>query len=127
MPAVKKFNQYERSKILTASPAELVLLLYDGFIKFCNLGVMAINKKDYTEANKNIQKAEKIIVELSSTLDDRYEVARDFNNIYTYVLRRLHDANIKKDEAILKECIIHIKSLRETWKQVMKQCGGGKV
>ena len=57
MKAAVAYQQYKNSKVLTASPAELTLMLYDGCIKFCNMGVMAINSKDYAAANKNIQKA----------------------------------------------------------------------
>lgn len=115
------YQQYMKSKILTASPAELTLLLYDGFIKFCNIAINSIKKEDYYEANKNIQKAERIIGEFKITLNHKYPVAENFDNIYDYVLKRLHDGNIKKDISILKECITHIKSLRETWKQVMEK------
>ena len=87
------------------------------------MGVMAINGKDYAAANKNIQKAERIIGEFKMTLDHKYEVAKDFDNIYDYVLRRLHEANMLKDTEILNECITHMRSLRDTWKEVMKQAG----
>ena len=123
MKAAVAYQQYKNSKVLTASPAELTLMLYDGCIKFCNMGVMAINGKDYAAANKNIQKAERIIGEFKMTLDHKYEVAKDFDNIYDYVLRRLHEANMLKDTEILNECITHMRSLRDTWKEVMKQAG----
>ena len=123
MKAAVAYQQYKNSKVLTASPAELTLMLYDGCIKFCNMGVMAINSKDFAAANKNIQKAERIIGEFKMTLDHKYEVAKDFDNIYDYVLRRLHEANMLKDTEILGECITHMRSLRDTWKEVMKQAG----
>lgn len=121
MTARAGYQQYEKSKILTASPAELTLLLYDGFIKFCNIAKMHIDKKNYSEVNKYIRKAERIIGELDSTLNFKYATAKDFDNIYKYVLERLHEANIKKDKEILNECITHIRMLRETWKQIMER------
>ena len=114
------YRQYLKNQIMTATSAELVLLLYDGYIKFCNMAKSAIEKKDYYEANENIKKAEKIIIELQSTLNHKYEVAKDFDNIYNYVLPRLIEANIKKDNKILEECIEHIRTLRDAWKQIMK-------
>ena len=123
MKATVAYQQYKNSKVLTASPAELTLMLYDGCIKFCNMAVMDINGKDFYKANKNIQKAERIIGEFKMTLDHRYEVAKDFDNIYDYVLRRLHEANMTKDTTILDECITHMRSLRDTWKEVMKRAG----
>ncbi|MBR1876109.1 MAG: flagellar export chaperone FliS, partial [Lachnospiraceae bacterium] len=119
MKAASAYQQYNNSKILTASPAELTLMLYDGCIKFCNIAIMAIDSKDIAKANTNIKKAERIIIEFQTTLDFKYEVANDFNNIYTYVLRRLREANIGKDREILEECVTHIRSLRDTWKEVM--------
>ena len=114
-------KQYLRSKILTASPAELILILYDGYIQFCNQAISAIQKDDYEEANNKIQKAERIIGELKISLNFKCSTAQDFDRIYTYILRRLHEANIYKDIDILKECIGHIKELKETWKQVMEK------
>lgn len=111
---------YFRNRVLTATPAELVLLLYDGFIKFGNMSVKFINDKDYENANKYILKMEAIIDELSGTLDRSYEVSKHFDNIYSYVSRRLIEANINKNSEILEECISHIRSLRETWTEVMK-------
>jgi len=127
MKAATAYQQYKNSKVLTASPAELTLMLYDGCIKFCNMAVMDINGKDYYKANKNIQKAERIIDEFKMTLDHKYEVAKDFDNIYDYVLRRLQEANMTKDTAILDECITHMRSLRDTWKEVMKKAGQGST
>ena len=75
------YAQYQNNKVLTASPAELTLMLYDGAIKFCNIAMMAIDSKDVQKAYTNIVKAEKIIDYLRVTLDMRYPVAKDFENI----------------------------------------------
>ena len=125
MKAANVYQQYKNNRVLTASPAELTLMLYDGCIKFYNMAVMDIDNKDYTKANKNIQKAERIIGEFKMTLDHRYPVAKDFDNIYDYVLRRLHEANMLKDTEILGECITHMRSLRDTWKEVMAKVNQG--
>ena len=66
-------------------------------------------------------KTQRIIEEFRNTLDRKYEVAEDFDRIYVYVLRRLFDANIKKDKEILEEVNGHLRSLRDTWKEVMKK------
>ena len=65
-------QEYNRNKILTASPAELTLMLYEGAIKFCNIAIVAIEKKDYEKANINIKKAENIITEFKVTLNHKY-------------------------------------------------------
>lgn len=120
-PQEQMMQQYNRSRILTASPAELTLLLYDGAIKFCNLAIVAIEKKDIPAAHTNIVKVEKIVEEFRSTLNRDYPVAEDFDRVYCYLLRRLQDANVKKDIDIINEILEHLRNMRDTWKQVMQQ------
>lgn len=110
---------YKNNSIQTASPAELTLMLYEGAIKFCNIALGAIEKKDIPKAHTNIMKAEKIILEFRSTLDFKYPVAKDFDRVYDYIYRRLIDANIKKDPEILTEALKYIREMRDTWKEVM--------
>ena len=57
-------NAYQRNAIMTATPAELTLMLYEGAIKFCNIGMMAIEKKEIEKANTNLKKAQAIITGL---------------------------------------------------------------
>ena len=97
MAAADAYAQYANNKIMSASPAELTLMLYDGAIKFCNLAELGIEKKDVQKAHSNIMKVEHIIEYLRATLDMSYEVAQDFENIYSYLGRRLIEANITKD------------------------------
>jgi len=113
------YAQYNNSKVLTASPAELTLMLYEGAIKFCNIAIMAVEKKDVQKAHTNIVKVENIVNYLQSTLDMKYPVAQDFDRIYVYLLQRLTRANMKKDPEILNEVCDHLRSLRDTWKEVM--------
>jgi len=114
------YSQYNNSKVLTASPAELTLMLYEGAIKFCNIAILAIEKKEVEKAHINIVKTERIIDHLRMTLDMKYPVAQDFDRIYEYVGRRLLQANIGKDVEILNEVCEHLRSLRDTWKEVMR-------
>ncbi len=115
---------YSNSKILTASPAELTLMLYEGAIKFCNLASMALSNQDMEKANINIIKAERIITELRTTLDFKYPVANEFELVYEYIYRRLVEANIKKDVEALEEALTYIREMRDTWKDVMKLAKG---
>ena len=93
------YAAYNNSKIQTATPAELTLLLYEGAIKFTNIAIVAIEKGDIEKAHNNIRKAENIIREFQITLDHKYAVAKDFDAVYTYLLQRLLEANMKKDNA----------------------------
>lgn len=115
------YAQYNNSKILTASPAELTLMLYDGAIKFCNIAIMGIEQKDIQKAHNNIVRVQRIIEEFRSTLDRKYPVAEDFDRVYVYLLQRLLEANLHKDPEILNEVLTHLRSMRDTWVEVMKQ------
>ncbi len=114
------YAQYNQNKILTASPAELTLMLYDGAIKFCNIAIMGVEQKDIQKAHTNIMKVQKIIEEFQITLNFKYEIANDFNNVYNYLMKRLREANMTKDKAILEEVLDHLHTMRDTWKEVMK-------
>lgn len=121
------YNQYLRSKVMTASKAELTLMLYDGAIKFCNMAIMCIEKKDIPGANTNIKKTEAIIEEFMATLNYKYPVANDFKNVYEYLHERLVDANLKKDPEILSEVLEHLREMRDTWKEVMRTANTQKA
>jgi flagellar protein FliS len=118
---------YGARKVETASPAELTLMLYDGAIKFCNIAMGAIEKKDYEKANTNIQKARRIIVELKTTLDHKYPIADDFDVIYDYIFKKLVDANVKKDPEILEDALNQIRDMRNAWKEIMRNAKGSGV
>lgn len=114
------YSQYANNKIMTASPAQLTLMLYDGAIKFCNLAIMGIEQKDINKAHVNIRKVENIIQEFRASLNFKYPVAQDFENVYKYIYDRLVEANIHKDKEILEEVLKHLRTMRSTWEEVMK-------
>lgn len=121
MPARNPYAEYTTNKIMTATPAEVTLMLYEGAIKFCNIAITAIEQKDIQKAHTNIMKAQRIIEEFRNTLDRKYSVAEDFDRIYVYLLQRLFEANVKKDKDILEEVNMHLRSVRDTWKEVMRR------
>ncbi len=121
MMTQNQYQQYNTSRIMTASPAELTLMLYEGAIKFCNIAVIAIEHKDMEKAHVNIVKAQNIIEEFRSTLDRSYPVSEDFDRVYVYLLDRLFTANVEKNTEILEEVLVHLRSMRDTWKQVMEE------
>ena len=126
------YAAYANNKILTASPAELVLMLYEAAIKFTNIAISAVEiteehpSKDIEKAHENILKVEKIIEELQLSLDKKYPVAQDFDNVYQYIQQRLIDANISKYKEVLEEILKHLRKMRDTWKEVMKRALAGK-
>ena len=117
-------QMYQKNAVQTASPAKLTLMLYDGAVKFTNIAIEAIEAGDIEKAHNNIVKAQNIIVEFRSTLDMKYPVAKDFDVVYDYIYRRLVEANMKKDKDILVEALKHIKTMRDTWREVMKLNNG---
>ena len=127
MPIGNPYAQYQNSKVLTASPAELTLMLYDGIIKFTNIAIEAIKENDYGKANTNIMKAERIIDHLNGTLNEKYPVAKDFQNIYSCIMDALIQGNIHKDINELERSLEYSRSIRETWKEIMKQAEKGTL
>lgn len=120
MALPNRYEQYSNNKIMTASPAELTLMLYEGAIKFCNIAIIGLEQKDMEKSHNNIVRTEKIVRYLRETLDMKYPVAQEFENIYVYLDQRLVEANVKKDKEILEEVCEHFRSVRDTWKEVMR-------
>ena len=121
------YAAYQNSKIMTASPAEITLMLYEGAIKFCNIAIMGIEEGNVEKAHANIMKVEHIIEEFQMTLNRKYPVAQDFDNVYVYLLQRLLDANMTKDRDILEEVLGHLRVMRDTWKEVMRLAHNGNA
>lgn len=115
------YANYANTKIQTATPAQLTLMLYDGAIKFCNLAIEGVENNDIQKAHTNIKKVEAIVEEFRATLNFKYSVAKDFDNVYEYMERRLLEANLKKDKEILEEVLGHLRTMRDTWVEVMKR------
>ena len=78
-------------------------------------------ENDVEKAYRNIVKVQNIIAEFRNTLDFKYPVAKDFDRVYEYLERRLVEANMTKDKEIMEEVVTHIRSMRDTWKEVMKR------
>ena len=133
--AMKNPHQaYANNAVNTASPGDLTLMLYNGCIKFIHFAKKSMSDNKIEEKNKNIQKAQSIVRELSITLNTDTEMAKNMLSLYEYLNERLMEANIKNDPAILDEVEGFVTEFRDTWKQViqenrrMQQVGaGGRV
>ncbi len=117
---------YQTQAILTASPGQLVLMLYDGALRFLAQARVALegDKNDwrrYQVTNRNLQKAQNIIAELKGTLNHEAggAVAANLDQLYDYHLRRLFEANIKKDVALVIEVEGLLRELRDAWAQML--------
>ena len=115
------YAQYNNNKVLTASPAELTLLLYEGAIKFCNIAIIGVEQKDIPKTHTNLKKAQAIIEELRATLNHKYPVAKDFEEVYKYIYSLLITANITKKTEDIEAALVEIRGMRDTWKQVMQK------
>ena len=113
-------NPYQVNAVMTASPQQLTLMLFDGAIKFCNLAIEGIEEKNIEKANNNIIKVEKIIEELNITLDRKCDVTNEIALLYDYMHRLLEQANIKKDAEMVLECKDLVVQFRDMWKEVIK-------
>lgn len=115
---------YGNNRVNTASQAELTLMLYEGAVKFGNIAIDALEKKDYATVNINIQKCRNIVVELNTTLNMKYPVAKDFKQLYDYIFALLVEANMKKDMETLRRAVDELRDMRDIWKQVMAKAKG---
>ena len=123
--ANQAYAEYNRNKVLTASPAELTLLLYEGAIKFCNIAIIGLEQNDMEKVHNNIIKVENIIEEFQATLNHKYSVAEGFDKIYKYIYNLLVEANIKKDKELLEQALNELRGMRDTWKEVMAKAKQG--
>lgn len=114
------YNQYRNSAVQTASPSKLLMMLYDGAIRFVGAGIEGITSSDYEKANINLGKAQSIVSELNSTLNRSIPVSANLEAIYEYITYLLTQSNIKKDDAPAKEALGYLKDLRSTWEQVSR-------
>ncbi|WP_453993462.1 flagellar export chaperone FliS [Bacillus nitroreducens] len=115
------YQAYQTNSVTTASPGELTLMLYNGCLKFIKLARKAMEEKNIEAKNTNLQKAQNIIREFMVTLDMNVDVSKNMMAMYDYMNRRLMEANLKNDLAILDEVEGLVTEFRDTWKQVIQQ------
>lgn len=118
---INAYEQYQRNNIMLASPQKLLIMLYDGAIKFMKLARKAIEEKDFGEANKNIIKAQDIISELNCSLNMDVDISKNLRNLYDFINDKLVEANIKKSVEVLDEIVPMVEDLRNTWYEASKK------
>lgn len=114
------YNAYKQNSVTTASPGELTLMLYNGCLKFLGRAKLAIGEKNIQDRNYYIQRSQAIIAELMSTLNMDIEISKQMLPLYEYMNRRLTEANINNDVAIIDEVEGLVTEFRDTWKEVIK-------
>ncbi len=115
-------NQYKNNHILTASPEQLLIMLYDGAIRFSTIAETAIVENDMANKGKYISKVIAILSEFSNTLDHSVdgELAANLDSLYAYMIKRLTEANIKNDTQPVSEVRTMLSELRETWQKAIE-------
>ena len=114
------YQSYKQNSVNTASPGELTLMLYNGCLKFITLAKKAINEGNVEAKNTNLIKAQNIIHEFMVTLNMDVKVSKELMVMYDYLHRRLVEANVKSDLAILEEVEGFVTELRDTWKEAIQ-------
>ena len=119
------YESYKKQSIMTMTPGDMLITLYDEILKECTAGKIAIAKKNYTEVNRALQKVQRILNHLKGTLDFKYEISESLSSLYDYFIRQVMEANIKKDAALLDEVMPMIKDLRDTYSEADKRSRSG--
>lgn len=118
------YEKYRQSSVQTSTPAQLLIMLFDGAIRFIRTGLDGLKNNDFEKTNLGLGKAQTIISELMSTLDFDYEVSKELYSLYEYTNFLLVESNIRKDAAKAEEAIEYLTGLREMWLQASKIAAG---
>lgn len=117
------YDQYQKTSVETTTPGKLLLMLYDGMVKYLRNAGEAINKQDIPAAHSNIVATQNILVELMATLNMDYKISQNLLALYEFMYNQLVEANIKKDSQLLMEVQELVMDLRQTWDQAIKSLG----
>ncbi|RBP46771.1 flagellar export chaperone FliS [Garciella nitratireducens] len=114
------YQTYQQNQINTASQGKLLLMLYDGALKFLRLSMRSLEEKNFEKTNEYLKKTQDIIRELMATIDfEAGEIAQNLYSLYEFMDRELVQANIKKDMERIKNIQQMMQDLRITWAQVI--------
>lgn len=115
-------NTYQQNSVNTASKERLMLMLFDGLVKFIRQGIAGIEEKDIKKTNANLTKAQSIVLEFIASLNMEVggDIAKSLSLLYDYMHRRLVEANIKKDSAIANEVLGFAEELKETFEEAYR-------
>lgn len=117
------YQQYRATRVETAGSVDLVVMLYQGAVKFIRLAIEALERDDAKAAHTNLVRAQDIVVELLGSLnrDAGGQIATQLAGVYDYCFRRLIQANVKKDPAPAQEVVVILRDLGKAWQQIAVQ------
>ena len=127
MPQGSLYGAYERTQVETADQRQLILMLYDGAIRFMRKGAARIEANDIEAAHNYLVRGREIVTELLATLkpDKSGELGKNLQRLYVYIFNRLVEANLTKNQELVEECIGLMTTLRDGWAQI-RPAGGQK-
>ena len=113
---------YQNNAVTTQSKNRLIILLYDGAIKFMNLAIKELEAGNFQAKGQYINKAQDIINELNAVLDMKAggEIANNLRKLYCFMHRRLSEANIQRDPQMIREVIQLMEELNQSWKAIAR-------
>lgn len=121
MTAANPYKQYQQQSILTMTPGELIVRLYDECLKRMNAALFHIDEGRPEEADACIRKTQQIVHYLDVSLDMQYEVSTNLHQLYDYFIRTLVQANVRKRKELLQSLIPMMQDLRDSFQQAEKQ------
>jgi len=122
-------QNYLRTKVLTSTPEQLQLMLYDGAIRFGEQARLALEQKNYEQSYNLISRVQKILTELQCTLkhDVAPELCGKLAALYTYAYRKLIEASIHHKIEPMEEALTVLRYQRETWALLLEKLGRSKA
>ena len=111
---------YQHTHVTSQSPLELVVLLYDGALRFLQMASDGTRRSDLAAKREGMSRGLAIIAELQNTLNlqEGGDVAKSLDGLYTYITGRLIDANVRRDPTPIDEAIRLLRPLRDAWAQI---------
>ena len=122
-------QNYLKTKVLTATPEQLQLMLYDGALRFGEQARVALEKRNYEQSYNMISRVQRIITEMQSSLKPKVapDLCQKLAALYNYIYRRLIEANVDHKVEALDEALNLLRYQRETWTMLLDQLGKTKA
>ena len=117
------YAKYKQASVMTASREQILLMLYEGAIKFTKIAINAMEEKRIAERGTNILRAYDIIMELHTTLDHKVggDLSKQLADLYLFMMDQYTKANIKSDVEPLKSNLKILENLYDGWKQAIEK------
>lgn len=128
--AINPYEAYQKKSVMTMTPGEMLSKLYDKVIKELSAAKIDLDKKDlhlYAKIDDSLQKAQTVLKYLKTTLDFKYDVAKNLDMLYDYFISQIMQAYVHKDSAPLEEIIPMISELQGTYEKADKLSRGSSI